>query len=109
MRCYSPVPRSRPLDESDTNEACFARMLELGNDLEECMEFVKDLCYHVKESEDLKAMDGMQKITEKAIDEHLAVMDEGGKQLFKINYELDEAIRDMVEFQQSMGIECDAH
>ena len=36
-------------------------------------------------------------------------MEEGGKQLFKLNYEMDDIIRDMVEFQKSMGVEYDAH
>ena len=59
IRSYSPVPRSKPLGDNDELEAYEARILELGNDMDDCLDFLKDLNYFVKESEDLKVFDGI--------------------------------------------------
>ena len=36
IRPYSPVPRAKLLDDEDTYEAYETRMLELGNDFDDC-------------------------------------------------------------------------
>ena len=109
IRSYSPVPRSRPLNDDDNQEAYVTRMIELGNDFDDCLDFMKDLCYFVKDGEDVTLMNDIKGITSQAIDEHLEVMEEGGKQLFSLNYEMDKVIRDMMEFQKEMGIEPDSY
>ena len=48
IRSYSPIPRSKLLADDDALEKYETRMLELGNDFDECLDFMKDLNYFVK-------------------------------------------------------------
>ena len=71
IRSYSPVPRSRPLNDDDDDEKYDTRMIELANDFDDCLDFMKDLCYFIKSGEDVQLMDNIKEITETAIDDHL--------------------------------------
>ena len=64
IRSYSPIPRSRPLNDEDNAETYETRIMELGNDFDDCLDFMKDLCYFVKSGEDVALMNDLQGITE---------------------------------------------
>lgn len=49
----------------------------------------------------------MKDITEKAIEDHIKVMEEGSKSIVKLNTEMDDDIYEFTQFLNRMGVEGD--
>lgn len=55
-RSYSPVQRSKPLGEDDKFEAYVERIAEIGDEMEDCLEYLASVQAMVKEAEDITVM-----------------------------------------------------
>lgn len=92
FRSYSPIPRSRLLEDDDPDQTYVERVMEIGNDMDLALGFMEDLQNHFKKGTDLKLFDNMTGLTEKVIDDHIECMEKASKDFFKANFETDAMI-----------------
>ena len=104
-RSYSPVFRPRKLADDDDDEIYVERIAEIALEMDQALDYMKDVGVFLKDKEDTNLLGDCKEITQKAIDEHFDVLDELNEELLKQNDEADDHLQMMLEYQRSLGYE----
>ena len=75
-RSYSPIFRTRGLQDGDGDEAYAERLAEMALELDQAFDYMKDVGEYLKEKEDIQILEGQEQQARTAIEEHMDLVDE---------------------------------
>lgn len=76
-------------------------------EMDQAHDYMKEVGQYLQEREDIAIMKDCEQTTKDVIDEHIDMMEELNSWMLAENMAADKQMREMIEFQRSIGIEVE--